>query len=86
MAWSTAICQVCCDPPKVAQNASEVTDNNRDLTQYIYVSTIQSARQQVRPNYKYKYKSQTERIHTLIGKLTNPESIAFRQDGGANCS
>ena len=79
--WNTAICQTCCDPPQVAADASEVARQNRDLTQYIYVSTIQS----VKPNYKYQFKSQTERIQTLIGKNTNPEAIAFRRNGG-QCS
>lgn len=79
--WNTAICQTCCDPPQVAADASEVARQNRDLTQYIYVSTIQS----VKPNYKYQFKSQTERIQTLIGKTTNPEAIAFRRNGG-QCS
>jgi hypothetical protein len=86
MAWNTAICQVCCNPPQVAQNASEVIDNNRDLTQYIYTSTIQGVRQQTQPNYRYQYKSQTERIQTMIGRLSNPQAIAFRRNGGANCS
>ena len=76
--WNTAVCQTCCDPPQVAANASEVASQNRDLTQYIYVSTIQS----VRPNRKYQFKSQTERLQTLIGKITTPEAIAFRRNGG----
>ena len=81
MAWNTAICQTCCSPPQVAVNASEVLRNNRDLTQYIYVSTIQEQR----PTYTYQYKSQTERIQTLMGKLNNPQAQAFRNNGGANC-
>jgi hypothetical protein len=81
MAWNTAICPSCCEVPKVAADASEVFRNNRDLTQYIYVSTIQS----VKPNYKYQYKSQTERLQVLMGKLNNPQAQAFRSNGGANC-
>lgn len=76
--WNTAICQTCCTPPEVAVNASEVVTNNRDLTQYIYTSTIQG---QI-PNYKYQFKSQTERLQVLNGKLTNPQAIAFRRNGG----
>ena len=59
-------------------DASEVLRNNRDLTQYVYVSTIQSER----PNYKYQYKSQTERLQTLIGKISNPQASALRSNGG----
>jgi hypothetical protein len=79
MAWETGICP--CPGgavPQVAVNASEVLRNNRDLTQYVYVSTIQS---QV-PNYKVQYKSQTERIQTLMGRLNNPQAQALRSNGG----
>ena len=62
-------------------DASEVLRNNRDLTQYVYVSTIQSER----PNYTYQYKSQTERLQTLIGKISNPQAVALRSNGG-QCS
>jgi hypothetical protein len=80
MAWNTAICQTCCDPPKVAQNASEVFRNARDLTQYIYTSTIQS-----QTGKQYQFKSQTERIQTMLGRLNNPQAQAFRTNGGAGC-
>jgi hypothetical protein len=80
--WNTAVCQTCCTPPEIAANASEVIANNRDLTQYIYTSTIQG---QI-PGYKYQFKSQTERLQTLNGKLTNPQSIALRRTGGQGCS
>lgn len=81
MAENTRTCLPCCNPPVVAVNASEVISDARNLTQYIYVSTIQS---QV-PNYKYQYKSQTERIQTLIGKLANPQAVAMRSNGGQPC-
>lgn len=80
--WNTAVCQTCCTPPEVAANASEVISNNQNLTQYIYTSTIQG---QI-PGYKYQFKSQTERLQTLNGKLTNPQSIALRRTGGQGCS
>ena len=67
--------------PGQPQNASEVIDNNRNLSQYVYVSTIQAAK----PGYKYQYKSQTERLQTLMGKLNNPQSIALRVSGGQGC-
>jgi hypothetical protein len=82
MAWNTAICQTCCTPPEVALNASQVLENNRNLTQYIYTSTIQSQR----PGYTYQYKSQTERLQTLMGRLTNPQAIALRRNGGVACT
>lgn len=82
MAWSTAICQTCCSTPQIAVMASEVMENNRNLTQYIYTSTIQAAR----PNKPYQYKSQTERLQTLMGKLTNPQAQALRSNGGPPCS
>lgn len=81
MSENTRTCQLCCTPPHVAEDASEVYRNNRDLTQYVYVSTIQTER----PNYKYQYKSQTERIQTLMGKLNNPQAVALRSNGG-QCS
>jgi hypothetical protein len=82
MAWNTAICQTCCTPPQVAVNASQVLENNRNLTQYAYVSTIQAQR----PNKPYQYKSQTERLQALMGKLSNPQAVALRTNGGAGCS
>ena len=85
MAWNTAICPVCCNPPQVALNASEVADNNRNLTQYIYASTIQSQRQVANPNYRYQYKSQTERLQALMGRVSNPQAVAMRSNGGVGC-
>ncbi len=81
MGENTRTCLPCCNPPVVAVNASEVISDARNLTQYVYVSTIQS---QV-PGYKYQYKSQTERIQTLIGKLANPQAVALRSNGGQPC-
>lgn len=81
MSENTRICGLCCSTPTVAVDASEVLRNNRDLTQQVQVSTIQS----VKPNYKYQYKSQTERIQTLMGRLNNPQAVALRSNGG-QCS
>lgn len=75
--WNTAICNGA-STPQVALNASEVFRNNRDFTQYIYVSTIQGEK----PGYKYQYKSQTERLQALQGKLNNPQAFAMRNNGG----
>ncbi len=81
MVENTRICDVCCTPPQVAGNASEVAENNRNLTQYIYTSTIQA----VRPNKPYKFKNQTERLQTLMGRLNNPQAVALRSNGGPPC-
>jgi hypothetical protein len=62
-------------------NASQVLENNRNLTQYIYTSTIQAQR----PNKPYQYKSQTERLQVLMGKLSNPQAVALRSNGGVGC-
>ena len=85
MSENTRTCLQCCDPPVIAVNASEVISNNRDLTQYVYVSTIQSQLQATKPNYRYQYKSQTERIQTLVGKIANPQAVAMRSNGGQPC-
>ena len=85
MSENTRTCLPCCNPPVVAVNASEVTSDARNLTQYVYVSTVQSQLQTTNPNYRYQYKSQTERIQTLIGKLANPQSVALRSNGGQPC-
>lgn len=80
MVENTRICQVCCDPPQVALDASEITRNNQNLTTYIYTSTIQSELPAWKP--RYQFKSQTERIQALAGQLNNPQAIAFRRNGG----
>jgi hypothetical protein len=82
MVENTRICAVCCNPPQVAGNASQVLENNRNLTQYIYTSTIQG----LRPNKPYQYKSQTERLQALMGKLSNPQAVALRSNGGVACT
>ena len=81
MVENTRICATCCNPPQVAVLASQVLENNRNLTQYIYTSTIQAAR----PNKPYQYKSQTERIQTMMGRLNNPQAVALRSNGGVPC-
>jgi hypothetical protein len=78
MVENTRTCLPCCEPPKVAVDASELSRRNNDLTNYIYVSTIQS----VKPGFTYQFKSQTERIQALMGKLTTPQAVAGRSNGG----
>ena len=76
--WNSGVTQVGNSTPQVAVNASEVLTNGRNLTEYIYVSTIQGQR----PGYTYQYKSQTERIHALQGRMNNPQAQALRNNGG----
>ena len=66
MSENTRTCSLCCSTPQVAVNSSQVTNQLLNLTTYAYVSTIQSTT----PGYVYKYKSQTERIQALMGKIS----------------
>ena len=52
--------------PTIAVSTYQVTSGMQNRTQSNYVSTIQGAT----PNYVYKYKSQTERIQALTGRLS----------------
>jgi hypothetical protein len=69
-------------PPHKAYDASDVTTYRRDCTQYTFVKEIEDAN----PGYKYQYKSHTERLQALTGKITTPQAIAFRRNGGPPCS
>jgi hypothetical protein len=82
MSENTRTCKDCCTPPEVAADASEVTRQGQDLTTYIYASTITAARQVKNPGYQYQFKSQTERLQALMGKITTPEAISLRRNGG----
>ena len=52
--------------PTVAINSSQRISQTQNLNQWFYVSTVQAAT----PNYVYQYKSQTERIQALQGRLS----------------
>lgn len=52
--------------PTVAIDSSQRISQTQNLTQWVYISTIQSAN----PNHIYQYKSQTERIQALQGRLS----------------
>ena len=69
-------------PPHKAYDASDVTAYRRDCTQYTFVKEIEDAN----PGYKYQYKSHTERLQAKIGKITTPQAIAMRRNGGPPCS
>jgi len=63
--FNTGICQCGISTPQIALNSYEGAVNQQNLTNWIYVSTVQAAR----PNYVYQYKSQTERLQAFIGRL-----------------
>ena len=52
--------------PREAVNSSQLNTKTQKREQWYYVSTIQASN----PNYVYKYKSQTERLQSLIGRLS----------------
>ncbi len=66
MAENTRICALCCSTPQVALNPYQLAQRNAAQTEYFYVSTVQAAT----PGYVYQYKSQSERIQALIGRLS----------------
>jgi hypothetical protein len=66
MSQNTRTCQCCMSTPQVAVNSSQVSTRLQGQTQWFYVSTLQAAN----PTYKYQYKSQTERIQALMGRLS----------------
>jgi hypothetical protein len=50
----------------VASNSYQLTDKAQNRTNWNHVSSIQAAK----PGYVYQYKSQTERIQSLMGRLS----------------
>ena len=70
MSENTGICQCGISTPQIAINSSQLSNRTLNLTNYIYVSSIQAAR----PGYVYQYKSQTERIQSLMGGLSQCRS------------
>jgi hypothetical protein len=65
-----------------ALNASQLTDNMRNLTQYNYEKDMKLQN----PDYKPQYKSQTDRLYALMGRLNNPQAVALRRNGGDGCN
>jgi hypothetical protein len=68
--------------PHKAYYSSELTEYKRNVTQYNYVRVMEDTD----PDFKYQYKDETERIQTKLGKITTPQAIAFRRNGGPPCS
>jgi len=52
--------------PTVAVDSYQVITQARNQTQWYYVSTVQAAT----PGFTYQYKSQTERIQALQGRIS----------------
>jgi hypothetical protein len=62
----TNICGCGMSTPQVAVNSYQLTGRLQNQTQWFYVSSIQAAN----PKYVYQYKSQTERLQALMGRLS----------------
>jgi hypothetical protein len=69
-------------PANEAWNSSQLTDNKRNLTQYKFQQEMILQN----PDYKPQYKSQTDRLYALMGKLNNPQAFALRRNGGDGCN
>ena len=54
---------------QVAVNSSQLSESIQGQVNYVHVSTIEGIKRTTMPNYKYQYKSQTERIQALLGRL-----------------
>ena len=52
--------------PSIAKNSFQLIDKVQNITNWNHVSTIQAAK----PGYVYQYKSQTERLQALMGRLS----------------
>jgi hypothetical protein len=52
--------------PSVVLNTYQVTNNVQNRVNWNHVSTLQAAK----PGYVYQYKSQTERLQALMGRLS----------------
>ena len=52
--------------PAVAVDSYQLADRVQNRTNWNHVSSIQAAK----PGYVYQYKSQTERIQSLMGRLS----------------
>ena len=54
---------------QVAVNNSQLCESIQNQVNFVYVSTIEGVNKTKNPNYKYQYKSQTERIQSMLGRL-----------------
>jgi len=58
------VCQI--STPQVAVDSYQLADKAKNRVHWNYVSTVQAAN----PGYVYKYKSQSERLQALMGRLS----------------
>ena len=56
--------------PSVAVDTYQKMTLTQNRTNWFYISTIQAAK----PNYVYQYKSGTERIQALMGRLSQGQN------------
>lgn len=66
MSENTRICPDCCSTPQIAVNNYDITARLQEQTNYIYASTINGSK----PKKRYQFKTETERIQALLGKLS----------------
>jgi hypothetical protein len=66
MAENTRICALCCSPPEIAINSSQLTNTINQNTAYIFSSTLTATA----PNYKpFQMLSESVRLQIKMGKL-----------------
>ena len=66
MSENTRICNLCCSPPQIAVNSSQLITNADQQTAYIYSSTLTATA----PNYKpFQLLSESVRLQIKMGKL-----------------
>jgi hypothetical protein len=56
--------------PTIASNSSQIISQTQQLTQWIYVSTLEATKKVSNPNYSIQYTSQTDRINAKLGRLS----------------
>jgi hypothetical protein len=56
--------------PAVAQDEYQVTANRRNTNEWAFVSTVTATNRLTQPNYRFQYKSQTDRIQAKLGRLS----------------
>jgi hypothetical protein len=59
--------QSCISSPQVAIDSSKLLSNLQNQVEWVYKSTIEGVKGS---NYTYQYKSQTERLQGLMGRLS----------------
>jgi hypothetical protein len=66
MSENTRICALCCSPPEIATNSSQLTNTINQNTAYIFSSTLTATA----PNYRpFQLLSESVRLQIKMGKL-----------------